>query len=84
MNSHVTLMAYSMSKTITAMAVLMLVDTGQVALDDSLDRFYEASPYGPMVTIRHLLSHTSGIPNPVPLRWVHPVVNRALLTRIRR
>lgn len=27
---------------------------------------------GSQVTIRHLICHTSGIPNPIPLRWVHP------------
>ncbi len=29
-------------------------------------------PYGAQVTVRQLISHTSGIPNPIPLRWVHP------------
>jgi D-alanyl-D-alanine carboxypeptidase len=33
----------------------------------------DSGPYGPRVTIRQLLTHTSGIPNPLPLRWVHPV-----------
>jgi CubicO group peptidase (beta-lactamase class C family) len=28
-------------------------------------------PYGPSVTVRQLISDTSGIPNPIPLRWVH-------------
>ena len=67
-----TMMAYSMSKTITAIAMLQLIETGRVGLDDSVDRYVDALPYGAGVTIRHLLSHTSGIPNPIPLRWVHP------------
>ncbi len=71
-----TMMAYSMSKTITAAAALQLVEARKIALDDAIDRYIE-SPYGPQVTVRHLLSHTSGIPNPIPLRWVHAVENRA-------
>ena len=67
-----TMMAYSMSKTVTAMAVLQLIASGRVGIDDSVDRYIDALPYGSGVTIRHLLSHTSGLPNPIPLRWVHP------------
>ena len=67
-----TMMAYSMSKTITAVAVLQLVEAGRVGLDDPVERYVDSLPYGSRVTIRHLISHTSGIPNPIPLRWVHP------------
>jgi CubicO group peptidase (beta-lactamase class C family) len=31
----------------------------------------EPQPYGPEVTVRHLLTHTGGLPNPIPLAWVH-------------
>ena len=72
MTPETTLMAYSMSKTITAAAVLQLVGAGSIALDGPLDRYVDAQPYGPDVTVRQVLSHTSGIPNPIPLRWVHP------------
>jgi D-alanyl-D-alanine carboxypeptidase len=65
-------MAYSMSKTITAVAVLQLVESGRIGLDDPVERYLGSlQPYGPAVTIRQLLSHTSGTPNPIPLRWVH-------------
>ena len=67
-----TMMAYSMSKTITAAAVLQLVEAQKLALDDPIDAYLDSQPYGPDVTVRQLLSHTSGIPNPIPLRWVHP------------
>jgi CubicO group peptidase (beta-lactamase class C family) len=67
-----TMMAYSMSKTITAAAVLQLVEAGLIGLDDPIDRYVDSLPYGRHVTVRRLLSHTSGIPNPLPLRWVHP------------
>jgi D-alanyl-D-alanine carboxypeptidase len=66
-----TMMAYSMSKTITAVAVLQLVQAGRVGLDDAVARYVDGLPYGPGVTVRQLLSHTGGVPNPIPLRWVH-------------
>jgi D-alanyl-D-alanine carboxypeptidase len=71
MNAATTLMAYSMSKTITAAAVLLLVQAEKLRLDETIDRHIDWHPYGPGITIRHLLSHTSGIPNPIPLAWVH-------------
>jgi CubicO group peptidase (beta-lactamase class C family) len=66
-----TLTAYSMSKTVTAAAVLSLVQAGRLGLDDSLERWVPENPYGPAVLVKHLLAHTSGIPNPLPLRWAH-------------
>jgi D-alanyl-D-alanine carboxypeptidase len=71
MTAETTLMAYSMSKTVTAAAVLQLVQTGRVDLDSSVEHYLGSLPYGPRVTVRQLISHTSGIPNPIPLRWVH-------------
>jgi D-alanyl-D-alanine carboxypeptidase len=73
MDAATTLMAYSMSKTITAAAVLQLVQAGAVGLDEPVNRYVAGVPYGDRVTIRRLLSHTAGLPNPLPLRWVHPV-----------
>ena len=70
-----TMMAYSMSKTMTAVAALQLVEAGKVALDDRVDRYLGLFPYGSKVTVRQLISHMSGIPNPIPLRWVHPEAN---------
>jgi CubicO group peptidase (beta-lactamase class C family) len=66
-----TLMAYSMSKTFTAAAVLQLAEAGKLQLDDPVSRFVSWQPYGDGITVRQLLCHTSGIPNPIPLRWVH-------------
>ena len=76
MTAATTMMAYSMSKTITAAAILQLVAAGSVGLDDAVER-YVPTPYGRAITVRQLLAHLSGIPNPVPLRWVHPVSQHA-------
>ena len=72
MRAGITMMAYSMSKTVTAAAVLQLVESNRVRLDDPVARYVSAQPYGSEFTVRQLLSHTSGTPNPIPLRWVHP------------
>jgi len=71
MTPATTLMAYSMSKTITAAAVLHLVDKGKLGLDDSVSRYVDSLPYGSGITVRQLLTHTGGVPAPIPLRWAH-------------
>lgn len=65
-----TMAAFSMTKTITSIAVLQLVERRLVNLDDKVDRYIK-HPYHPDITIRQLLNHTAGIPNPIPLKWVH-------------
>ena len=65
-----TMAAFSMTKTLTAIAVLQLVQRGKIKLDSQASQYVE-HPYNSEITIRHLLSHTSGIPNPIPLKWVH-------------
>jgi D-alanyl-D-alanine carboxypeptidase len=67
------MMIYSMTKTFTAAAILQLVDKKRLTLDDPVSKFVPNIPYGDRVTVRHLLSQTSGIPNPIPLKWVHLV-----------
>jgi CubicO group peptidase (beta-lactamase class C family) len=52
----------SISKTFTAAATLLLAEEGRVGLDDRLSTFIPDFPDGDLITIRHLLSHTSGIP----------------------
>ena len=71
MSTTTTLMAYSMSKTITAAAVLRLVEDGRLGLDDSVSLYVDSLPYDADFTVRQLLTHTAGVPNPIPLRWAH-------------
>ena len=71
MSDTTLMMAYSMTKTITAIVVLQLVQDGALDLDAPVSRYLPYQPYGDGVTIRHLLAQTSGIPNPIPLKWVH-------------
>ncbi|MDO8925738.1 MAG: serine hydrolase domain-containing protein [Sideroxyarcus sp.] len=69
-NPQTTMAAFSMTKTLTAIAVLQLVDAQKIRLDDHISR-YVTHPYDQNITIRQLLNHTAGIPNPLPLRWIH-------------
>ena len=65
---------YSMTKPITATAIMMLVEGGEIALDDPVSRFIPAfsdlavleedgsrTPTARPVTIRNLMSHTGGL-----------------------
>ncbi|KSW10724.1 hypothetical protein CF15_08035 [Pyrodictium occultum] len=54
----------SISKTITAVAVMQLVEKGVLSLDDPVDKHLpvELRVQGEPVRVWHLLSHTSGIP----------------------
>jgi CubicO group peptidase (beta-lactamase class C family) len=52
----------SISKTMTATAILQLMEHGKLRLDDSVQRFFPNFPYHG-VTIRMLLTHRSGLPN---------------------
>jgi CubicO group peptidase (beta-lactamase class C family) len=52
----------SVSKQFTAMATLLLVAEGRLTLDDPLADFFSgAPPRWRQITLRHLLTHTSGL-----------------------
>ncbi|HEX3599860.1 MAG TPA: serine hydrolase domain-containing protein [Lacipirellulaceae bacterium] len=52
----------SVSKQFTATAVLLLADRGKLSLDDKLTKFFPGFPkYGDVITVKHLLTHTSGL-----------------------
>jgi len=52
----------SMGKQFTATGVMMLVEEGKVNLDDKITKYFEGAPPGwNAITVRHLLTHTSGI-----------------------
>ena len=54
----------SLTKPFTSTAILMLVEAGTLALTDSLDRLLPDYPMGEVtITLEHLLTHTSGIPD---------------------
>ena len=52
----------SVSKQFTAMTIMMMYDAGKLDFDDPVSKYIAGLPY-PGVTIRHLLNHTSGLPD---------------------
>ena len=62
----------SISKQFTAAAVLLLAEQGKLSLDDPVSRFVPNLTRGNEVTIRELLSHTSGYQDYWPQDYVPP------------
>lgn len=57
----------SISKPIIAMGIMLLVETGEISLEDKVSKFLHQTPdRWREITIRHLLSHTSGIVREAP------------------
>jgi CubicO group peptidase (beta-lactamase class C family) len=52
----------SISKTFTGVAILLLIQSGKLSLDDSVQQYFPCFPYHG-VRIIDLLSHRSGLPN---------------------
>jgi len=70
---------WSMTKIPTAIAILQLQEKGLLNINDPVEKYlpffqveYKGEPVHE-ITIRQLLSHTSGLPDPVPaiIGWVH-------------
>ena len=54
----------SVTKQFTAMAVMLLVRDGKLRYDSTLTGIFPEFPaYGNAITVRHLLTHTSGLPD---------------------
>jgi CubicO group peptidase (beta-lactamase class C family) len=53
----------SLSKSFTAAAVMILQERGKLGVRDPLARFIPDYPAGDKITLHHLLTHTSGVPN---------------------
>jgi D-alanyl-D-alanine carboxypeptidase len=62
----------SISKQFTAVAILLLQQDGKLRLDDPVSRFIPGLTRGNEVTVRQLLSHTSGYQDFWPQDYVMP------------
>ena len=60
----------SVSKQFTAMAIMLLKKQQKLSYEDSLRKFFPKLPYA-NITIRHLLNHTSGLPDYMDLAELH-------------
>jgi len=68
---------FSMTKIVTATAAMRLADRGALDLDEPigpwLPQFTRLRPAesAKRITARHLLTHSTGLANPIPIRWIH-------------
>ena len=65
--------AFSVTKTFTALAVLQLAQQNKIDINQPVIKYLPSFPYSSDITIRQLLTHTAGIPKPIPLSWIHLV-----------
>ncbi|MGB7759016.1 MAG: serine hydrolase domain-containing protein [Bryobacteraceae bacterium] len=76
----------SISKQFTAAALLMLEEQGKLSLDDHVSKYFPDLTRAGEVTIRELLSHTSGYEDYAPQdyiipEWTRPTTPEAVLER---
>jgi CubicO group peptidase (beta-lactamase class C family) len=73
----------SVTKQFTAMAVMILAERRKLSLDERLTDFFPEFPaYGKQITLRHLLTHTSGLidyEDVIPRGTEIPVLDRDVL-----
>jgi CubicO group peptidase (beta-lactamase class C family) len=76
----------SISKQFTASAILLLAEDGKLSLDDHVSKYVPNLTRGDDVTIRQLLSHTSGYPDYAPQdymvpEWEKPIAGEQIMDR---
>jgi len=69
----------SISKQFTATAILMLAEQGKLSLDDPVSRFVPNLTRAGEVTIRQILSHTSGYQDYWPQDYVPPFMLQPII-----
>ena len=62
---------FSVTKTATAAAALLLVEQGKIKLTDTLNPLFIQYPFTYPFTLQQLISHQAGFANPIPISWIH-------------
>lgn len=77
-------MLASVSKQFTAMAIMILEEEGKLSYDDPVTRYFEGVPsFWSKITIKHLLTHTSGLPDRFYLiGYAEGYLNQDILDRL--
>ena len=70
----------SVSKEFTAAAILLLAERGKLSLDDPISKWFPELREAAAVTLRQLLTHTSGIRDYWPQDFVTPEMTRPTTT----
>jgi len=73
--------AFSVTKTFTALAILQLAIQQRINIKLPIINYLPEFPYPPEITVEQVMSHSAGIPNPIPLRWIHQVEEHSLFDR---
>ena len=60
-NAHTPSLIASVTKTFTAVVVMQLIEEEKLSLDEPVDTWFPEQPNGDRITVRMLLSHTSGL-----------------------
>lgn len=78
MTTHVAVPWFSMTKLVTATVAVKLASRGILPLDSPLLPLLPVmsclrpAAWAAQITARHLLQHSAGLANPIPLAWIHP------------
>jgi len=80
-NGKTTYNAFSVTKTFTALAILILDEQKKIDINQYVKFYVPEIPYPPNISIKQLLSHSGGIPNPNPLSWIHLLTEHKLFDR---
>ncbi len=62
---------FSITKTFTALAILQLAEDHKLDINQPVKKYLSEFLYDTTITIKQLLTHSAGIPNPLPLNWIH-------------
>jgi D-alanyl-D-alanine carboxypeptidase len=83
-DAHTRYAVGSVSKQFTAAAILLIAEQGKISLDDKVSKYFPDLTRANEITVRELLSHTSGYEDYAPQdyiipEWIKPTTPEALL-----
>jgi CubicO group peptidase (beta-lactamase class C family) len=83
MSAELTAPWFSMTKIATTTLALRQAEAGMLELDEPIGQLVpqigllQPSKWAERITPRHLLQHSAGLRNPLPVKWVHPAAEAA-------
>jgi D-alanyl-D-alanine carboxypeptidase len=80
-DKNTTFHVFSITKTFTALSVIQLAERNLIDIEKPVKTYLPDSGLPEDVTVKHLLSHTAGLANPIPLSWIHPAEEHETFSR---
>lgn len=68
----------SNSKLFTATCIMLLQERGKLTVDDPISRWFPELTRAQEITIRNLLTHTSGYPDAAPMPYTYPMITHPI------